>query len=169
MFIRIFSRLRPVTYGGREGRVAFGLLRHGAPVLALPKTRVVKRHASRWLASFASGQFHPAAAQSFNLSPSTTSVKGRRGESFSLSVSVRFPQRLELTPLRRSAQEAEFQISTACLCRRPFKRQPYKLSALIRGVNPGSGAPFRRPFGRGFRRGDKYKHASSPGQPSRSG
>ena len=49
-------------YSGREGRVAFGLLRHGAPVLALPKTRVVNFSRTADPLSFASGQFHPAAA-----------------------------------------------------------------------------------------------------------
>ena len=180
MFIRKFHVSCPVTNDGREGRVAFDLLRHGAFVLALPKTRVVKTSPR---ANDSLLHSHPASFtrpprrlpvrqcrrswQPFNLSPSTRFVKGRRPGSFSLSAPPCFFQRLQSKPLSRLGQGGEFQFLLRRPAARPFKRQPYKLSALSTLVNPGPdrlvtpGDRFRRA------RGPNYKRLFPARQPSR--
>ena len=131
---------------GREGRVAFGLLRHGASVLALPKTRVVNLLArAAGPLSFASGQFHPAAAsvlQSITLDPVSQGAAGRKFRSFpSRRVSCNALNLLDLgAPVKGSI--SRFLPSPAI--RRPFWRQPYKLPALARAVNPFSRIRCRR-------------------------
>ncbi len=144
-----FSRLRPVYCSrGREGRVAFGLLRHGAPVLALPKTRVVNpssRTLDPLFPSWQLSQFHPAAAfaRSFKRAlqsnpPRAVRSRGRGEEAFRVSLRRRFSQRLQSKPLRRFGQGAEFRFPVPPARRLPFWRQPYKLSAFDPGVNPCS-------------------------------
>jgi hypothetical protein len=143
-----FERTRLCSFGfftftsryhcGREGRVAFGLLRHGAPVLALPKTRVVNHHRGPLIRfPFASGQFHPAAAsvlQSITLDSLSQGVARRKFRSF--------PSRrascnaFNLHHLGAPVKGSISRFSSPEPRHRPFRRQPYKVQALRPVVNP---------------------------------
>ena len=94
--------------------------------------------------SFASGQFHPAAAsvlQSITLDSLRQGAAGRRFRSFPSRRTSR--NAFNLHHLGIAVKGSISRISAPRTLRRPFWRQPYKLSASIRGVNPGS--PSLRP------------------------
>jgi hypothetical protein len=96
VFIRIFT-FSSRYYGGREGRDAFDLLRHGAPVLHSqdPSCQNLQRGAIAPLTIMAHSRLHPAAAspasrgQSSKLTLPDPSVKGYSGGVFSNSRSNR--------------------------------------------------------------------------------
>jgi hypothetical protein len=178
-----FERTRLCSFGiftftsryisGREGRVAFGLLRHGAPVLALPKTRVVNppvRTVDPLFPSRQTSQFHPAAAsypprssEPFKLTPSGHPVKGPRSRSFSLLLRPPFLQRLQAKPLNRLRSRGRF---------RDF---PSTASAAFHSSDslisyhplPAASTPVPLPSPVGAAKGADYKRVFSPRQPFR--
>jgi len=128
----------PVTNSGREGRVAFGLLRHGAFVLALPKTRVVKllsrAHDSL---SIRIRPVSPGRRVSPSIyHPRPVRSRGRR-ENFRS-----FPHRrvscnaLNLLHLGAPVKGPISRFSSPGPRHRPFRRQPYKVQAPPPVVNP---------------------------------
>ncbi len=74
--------------------------------------------------------------QSFNLPPSSLSVKGWAAMTFCLSSARNFLQRLQSTGLPAFGQGRFFRIPSPRPTRRRFRRQPYNISASPTPVNP---------------------------------
>ena len=134
-----FSRLRPVLQRTRR-TCCLRLTPPRGARLSTPKDPSCQLHREP-LARFHS---HPASftrppRQSFNLSPSTGFVKGAREPSFEAFRLAGFLATPSIYKhLGVSCKGSEFRTFPPSHRRRPFKRQPYKLSAFNRGVNPRS-------------------------------